>query len=50
VVEAMCGGGYVLPLMVIISGVIHHEWCFTATNIDDDTLLAVSKLATQMIY
>ena len=42
VVEAISGDGYVLPPMVIVSGVLHQERWSTATNIEDNTLIAVS--------
>ena len=42
VVEAISGDGYVLPPMVIVSGVLHQERWSIATNIEDDTLIAVS--------
>jgi hypothetical protein len=41
--EEIYGDGYVLPSMVIVSGIIHQERWFTTANINDDTLLAVSE-------
>ena len=42
IVEAISGDGYVLPPMVIVSGIIHQERWFTTTGIEDDSLIAVS--------
>ena len=42
VVEAISGDGFVLPPMVIVSGIIHQERWFTTTGIEDDFLIAVS--------
>ena len=40
--ETISGDGNVLPQVIIIADVIHQERRFITTDIDDDTLLAVS--------
>ena len=42
VIEAISGDGYVLPPMVIVSGVLHQERWSTTASIGGDTLIAVS--------
>ena len=41
--EAISGDGTVLPPMVILSGVLYERQWYTATDIPDDTLIALSK-------
>ena len=40
--ETISGDGCVLPPVIIVTGVIHQEWWFRTTYIEDGILLAVS--------
>ena len=42
VVEAISGGGKVIPPQIILSGKIHQECWYTCTSLEEDALVSVS--------
>ena len=43
VVEAISGGGKVIPSQIILSGKIHQECWYTCTSLEEDALVSVSN-------